>query len=147
VHAEIALDAVAPAAVGAAHGELVAGLGIAAEATEDLRAEAAGKLEPCRLLGQENLVGTEHRGRLGAPVTPGHARPFTACARRTPRRPAAPKIPLATAFVITSNAGLAAVQAERWPVGFPSWAFRETFVALTTLIMTTTSAASQVMAR
>jgi len=45
VHAEVALDAIAPAAVGAAHGERVAGLGKEAEAGQDLRAEATGELE------------------------------------------------------------------------------------------------------
>jgi hypothetical protein len=43
VHAEVALDAVAPAAIGAAHGELVAGLGVEAEAGKNLGAEAAGR--------------------------------------------------------------------------------------------------------
>jgi hypothetical protein len=41
VRAEVRLDAVAPATVGATHGDLVAGLGIEAEARKDPRTESA----------------------------------------------------------------------------------------------------------
>ena len=70
MHAEVTLDAIAPAAVGTTHGELVAGLGIEAEARKDLRAETAGELQPRRLLEQGHRVGSEHRGGGGVEVAP-----------------------------------------------------------------------------
>lgn len=70
MHAEVALEAIAPAAVGAAHRDQVAGLGIEAEAWKNLRAKTSGELQPRRLLEQKHRVSAEHRGRVGAPVTP-----------------------------------------------------------------------------